>query len=236
MESPSFCGQTCHTPMRPQFTAWQHTTHSKVDCVQCHIGEGAQAFVRYKLAGVRQLVHVVTNNYPRPIPASVADLRPALEVCGHCHDPQANFGERLRVSREYADDETNTETRTVMRMQVGGPGRPTDAGRAIHWHADPAVRIEYVATEADRQTIPYVKVTRADGRITEYTADGTTSEPAAIWCGSRDGLHRLPQRGRASYRTHRTTSSRPHDSQRVDRSAAAVRAPRGGAPGQRPVC
>ena len=26
MESPSFCGQTCHTPMHPQFTAWQDTT------------------------------------------------------------------------------------------------------------------------------------------------------------------------------------------------------------------
>ena len=33
MESPSFCGQTCHTPMRPQHTAWQNTTHSRVDCV-----------------------------------------------------------------------------------------------------------------------------------------------------------------------------------------------------------
>ena len=29
MESPKFCGQTCHTPMHPQFTAWQQTTHSR---------------------------------------------------------------------------------------------------------------------------------------------------------------------------------------------------------------
>ena len=26
MESPEFCGQTCHTPMHPQYTAWQNTT------------------------------------------------------------------------------------------------------------------------------------------------------------------------------------------------------------------
>ena len=41
--------------------------------------------MHYKLAGVRKLVHVVTGNYPRPIPASLADLRPALETCGTCH-------------------------------------------------------------------------------------------------------------------------------------------------------
>ena len=40
MESPSFCGQACHTPMHPQFTAWQNAPHSQVTCVQCHIGEG----------------------------------------------------------------------------------------------------------------------------------------------------------------------------------------------------
>jgi len=182
MESPSFCGQTCHTPMRPQFSAWQQTTHSRVDCVQCHIGEGARSFVRYKLAGVRQLVHVVGNNYPRPIPASMAELRPALEVCGHCHDPRNDFGERLRVSREYADDEANSETLTVLRMHVGGSGQPTSSGRAIHWHADPSVKIEYVATDPDRQTIPYVKVMRGDGRVTEYTADATkpAEQPAGI--------------------------------------------------------
>jgi hypothetical protein len=57
MESPAFCGQTCHTPMHPQFTAWQDAPHSRVACVQCHIGEGTRAFVHYKLNGVRQLVH-----------------------------------------------------------------------------------------------------------------------------------------------------------------------------------
>ena len=64
MESPSFCGQTCHTPMHPQFTAWQGAPHSEVACVQCHIGEGGHAFVKYKMNGMRQLYHVVTGHYP----------------------------------------------------------------------------------------------------------------------------------------------------------------------------
>ena len=80
MESPAFCGQTCHTPMRPQFSAWQKTTHSRVDCVHCHIGEGARAFVRYKLAGVRQLVHVVEQQLPTS--DSRVDGRPATGARG----------------------------------------------------------------------------------------------------------------------------------------------------------
>jgi nitrate/TMAO reductase-like tetraheme cytochrome c subunit len=178
MESPSFCGQVCHEPMHPQFTAWQTTSHSSVRCTECHIGEGAQAFVHYKLVGVRQLFHVVTRQIPRPIPG-VADLRPALEICGNCHWPERGFSERVRVVREFADDETNSETATILQMHLGGPGQPTGAGRAIHWHADPRIKIEFVATDKERQTIPYVKVTDTRGQVREYVTEGTTAEQLA---------------------------------------------------------
>ena len=179
MESPAFCGQTCHTPMHPQFTAWQDAPHSRVTCVQCHVGEGAGAFVHYKLNGIRQLYHVVTGGYERPIPGVVADFRPAQEVCGSCHWSGKNFGDAIRIKREYADDEANTETATILQLHVGGPGLPTPGGRAIHWHADPRVQVEYVSTDADRQTIPYVKVTGADGQVREFTAEGATSADIA---------------------------------------------------------
>ena len=178
MESPSFCGQTCHTPMHPQFTAWQSALHSRVACTQCHIGEGARAFVHYKFVGVRQLYHVITGQIPKPIPG-VADMRPALEICGNCHWPERGSGDRVNVIREFADDETNTETVTVLQMLLGGPQQPTTAGRAIHWHADPRIRIEFVSTDKERQTIPYVKVTDAQGQVREYTTPGTTSEQLA---------------------------------------------------------
>src|SRR5262245_15774682 len=69
MDSPLFCGQTCHLPMHPQFTSWQSAPHAKVACTDCHVGEGAPALIHYKLAGLRQLYHVVTNQIPKPIPA-----------------------------------------------------------------------------------------------------------------------------------------------------------------------
>jgi len=174
MESPSFCGQVCHTPMHPQFTAWQNAPHSGVVCTQCHIGEGARALVHYKLGGVRMMAHVVTGNYPRPIPASIVDLRPALETCGKCHWADRGLTDRLRVIREFADDETNSETTTILQMHLGGPGQPTGAGRAIHWHADPRITITFIATDKERQTIPFVKVTDAQGQVREFVTEGTT--------------------------------------------------------------
>ncbi len=146
--------------------------------MQCHIGEGGRAFVKYKMNGLRQLYHVVTGHYPRPIPG-VADMRPAQEICGACHWSGKASGDVVRVYRAYADDETNTETRTILQMYLGGPGAPTPSGRAIHWHADPRVRIEFLHTDTERQTIRFVKYTDAQGRVREYTAPDTTPEELA---------------------------------------------------------
>lgn len=168
MESPSFCGQVCHTPMHPQFTAWSAGTHAKTPCVACHISEGAKGFIHAKLAGVRQLVHVTTGSIPRPIPPG-AEM-PAgkqAETCASCHKQGRLPGDRIRIFREYADDETNTETATPLQLRVG---EKSTGERAIHWHANPAIRIEYVAADEKRETIPYVKVTDAQGRSKEYTA------------------------------------------------------------------
>ena len=39
-ESVTFCGETCHKIMTPEFTAYQESPHARVACVQCHIGPG----------------------------------------------------------------------------------------------------------------------------------------------------------------------------------------------------
>jgi len=179
MESPQFCGQACHTPMHPQFSAWSASSHAQVVCAACHIGAGAQSIAHAKFAGVRQLWHVTTNSYPRPVPAVAAGMPFASDVCGRCHTATRNHGILARTLREYADDEANTESTTTLQMHVGGPGRPTASGRSIHWHANQGIRVEYLATDADRQTIPYVKVTYGGGTVKEFTSDGTTPEQLA---------------------------------------------------------
>ncbi len=142
MESVSFCGQTCHTVMQPEFTAYQSSPHSRVECVKCHIGPGAGWFVRSKLSGVGQVFAVAFNSYPRPIPTPVHNLRPARETCETCHWPQVFGGNRLKVISKYADDESNTASKTVLLLHIGG-GNGT---QGIHgMHVGPGIRIRYAS-------------------------------------------------------------------------------------------
>ncbi|MBU4407985.1 MAG: NapC/NirT family cytochrome c, partial [Proteobacteria bacterium] len=84
-ESIGFCGQLCHTVMAPEYTTYKNSPHSRVRCVECHIGQGAQWFVKSKISGVRQIFAVAFNTYSRPIQTPVHGLRPARETCEQCH-------------------------------------------------------------------------------------------------------------------------------------------------------
>jgi hypothetical protein len=74
METVQFCGQSCHV-MKPEFTAHLSEPHSRVACVACHVEPGASGWVKSKLAGTRQLMGVVLNNYPRPIESAMESNR-----------------------------------------------------------------------------------------------------------------------------------------------------------------
>jgi len=188
MESPAFCGQVCHTPMQPQFEAWQGATHAKVSCVQCHVGEGASGFVHAKLAGVRQLMHVVTNSVPRPIPPA-ENLPPVAETCANCHRyGHASSGTRVRVLRSYGDDEKNTLSATILQMHMGASAA---SPKSIDWHADANVRVEYQATDATKETIPYVKVTYANGQTKEFRAPDAPSGGTRHTMDCRDCHNRV---------------------------------------------
>jgi hypothetical protein len=55
-------------------------------------------------------------------------------------------------------------------MKTGG-GSPKLGGTAgIHWHMNIKNKVEYVALDAVRDTIPYIKMTDLDGRQTEYVS------------------------------------------------------------------
>ncbi len=176
MDSVEFCGQTCHTVMTPEFTAYQNSPHSRVECVKCHIGPGAGWFVRSKLSGVGQVVAVTLNNYPRPIPTPVHNLRPARETCEACHWPQKYGGERLRVISNYADDQSNTLTKTVLMMHIGGG---VTQGPGIHGvHLGKGIVMRYFPADESRQNIPVVERTDASGKTIRYVA--TDAKPDAL--------------------------------------------------------
>ena len=168
MDSVTFCGETCHTVMQPEYTAYQNSPHSRVECVKCHIGPGAGWFVKSKLSGAGQLLAVTFNTYPRPIPTPVHNLRPARETCEACHWPQKYGEDRVRVISKFADDQTNSLTKTVLLMKIGGGNH----GIGIHGtHLGPGVTIRYAATDAQRQNIPWVEYNGPARQTLYATAD-----------------------------------------------------------------
>jgi hypothetical protein len=177
-ESVTFCGQTCHTVMKPEFIAHQASPHARVRCVECHVGGGAEWYLRSKLNGVHQLYSVLLNKYQKPIPTPVHNLRPANDTCAQCHWPEKFYGDEMRVFNHYAYDERNTPRQTRLLVHVGGGSPATGPVSGIHWHMNLANDIEYIATDEHRQNIPWVRVKDRQGNVTEYTEDGAALTPS----------------------------------------------------------
>ena len=177
MESVEFCGLACHSVMQPEHTAHARSPHSRVACADCHIGPGANWFVKSKLDGAWQVVSVALDLYPRPVPTPLHDLRPARDTCEQCHWPTKFVGDRLREIKHYREDEANTELTTALLLRVGGTNGRKSSG--IHWHVDPGVEIRYRSDET-REDIYEVEFTNGDGIVTNY-ADRRAPEDGGVW-------------------------------------------------------
>ncbi len=164
MDSPEFCGQSCHV-MHPEYTAYKISAHSHVDCVACHIGSGASSYFAAKVNGTKQLVEVAFDRYPTPIESPVQNLRPARYICEGCHTPARFVGEKLLVKSNFADDEKNTETQTVVVLHLGGQD---SLSHLTGIHGVHLGHIEYVTTDPTRTTIPWVQKRNEDGSVTEF--------------------------------------------------------------------
>lgn len=177
MDSPQFCGQSCHV-MHPEYTAYKVSAHSHVDCVACHIGSGAESYVKAKVNGTKQLIEVSLHplagiaprfipDYPTPIPSPVMNLRPAREICEGCHTPAKFIGEKLLVKSNFADDEKNSQTQTVVVLHLGGR---ESFSNLTGIHGVHLGHIEYIATDPTRTAIPWVQKRNGDGSTTDFVA------------------------------------------------------------------
>lgn len=169
-ESVSFCGQTCHTVMKPEFVAFQNSPHASLSCVDCHVGEGARWYVKSKLNGVHQLYSVTFNTFDRPIKTPVANMRPANDTCAHCHWTQKYLGTKLKAFDRYAYDQNNTRRQIRMLINVGGGDPETGPVSGIHWHMNLANEITFISTDEQRQIIPWVQAKDSNGKVTVYVA------------------------------------------------------------------
>ena len=177
-ESNTFCGTACHGVMEPHYVAFLDSPHANTGCVECHVGPGATGFISAKLAGVRQLVEVVTNSYPQPVPTPREKGFVASVACEHCHTGERGNEYLLRVQEKYLADEANSLVHTVLLMNMGSA--ESDAG--IHgWHNQPGREIAYLPADDALQSIAAVRVTDPDGETIVYeTADDAKIEEGDV--------------------------------------------------------
>lgn len=174
-ESTAFCS-LCHV-MKPEVTAYHNSAHARAECGTCHIGPGAVPAIQAKLANVRYLWVYPTNQYERPIPSPIHSLRPVEVVCEQCHWPEKFYADRVVVKNEFATDQDNSLTQVAFNIRTGGGEATAGYGRGIHWHiANP---VYYIATDEDRQDIPWVSA-EFGGVVTEYLAVDSNLTPEAL--------------------------------------------------------
>ncbi len=158
MDTPEFCGTACHSVMEPEWVAYQNSPHAHVRCVDCHVGEGAQALLDAKLNGLWQVISATFDLYERPIPTPVHQLRPARETCEKCHWPDKFYGDRIKTYAKFALDEESTPSHTTLALKVGS-GQKSDT---IHWHVGEANEVRYQAQDEQRLQVEWVEVRRGD--------------------------------------------------------------------------
>jgi hypothetical protein len=158
-ESVPFCGTLCHEVMEPEYVTYQQSAHARVACVECHVGEGADWFVRSKLSGLYQVYAVLSDNFPRPIPTPIANLRPARETCEHCHWPEKFYPKRIKNQRNFLTDSLNTEWNIQLVMKIGPDHHTQQLSEGIHWHINPDIKIEFMSADEKNEFIQWVKYT-----------------------------------------------------------------------------
>ncbi len=165
MDGAEFCGTACHSVMNPEWVTYQASPHANVDCVECHVGEGAGALINAKLNGLWQVVSATFDLYERPIPTPVHQLRPARETCEKCHWPEKFYGNRLKVIPHFVADESNTATYSTLNLKVGsGSG---ESG-AIHWHVAEENAVRYASVDDEREEMIWVEWLQEDGNWHRY--------------------------------------------------------------------
>jgi hypothetical protein len=185
-DSDEFCGQLCHEVMHPEYTAYLASPHARVGCVDCHVGTGATWYVRSKLSGAYQVYAATFNKFPRPIPTPVENLRPAQQTCEQCHWPEKFWGGQLKTFTHYGYDEQNTARETQLLIKTGGGSPTTGPVAGIHWHMNIANEITYVATDRQRQNIPWVQLRDRNGVVTEFMVQDSGL--------TREDIEKLPKR------------------------------------------
>lgn len=174
VSSNEFCTQACHSVMMAEGTAYESSPHARVDCVKCHVGSGAEGFAQSKIRGLHQLMATFSGDYHRPIQVPVESMQPARQTCEQCHWSRRWVGFKEKQFTYYASDNENTKSQLRMLMKIGGANSGVMHGEGIHFHMTLGRKVEFIARDANKQDIAWLKMTEPDGTVVEFESD---SEP-----------------------------------------------------------
>ena len=174
--SDAFCTNACHAVHPENAFAHKDSPHAEVACVECHIGRISTFPAMLKKAGHISHLWALIAGYERPL---TAPSMPAAEAsCESCHTDRPHRHNSVRVKRQFATNEKNSETTVI--LPVRNVGRTFYGGHSngIDEHTRTIVR--FIATDPLKQDIPWVEATRPDGTIVVYEDPGARLDDADI--------------------------------------------------------
>ena len=166
MDKAVFCGTACHSVMGPEWATYQDSPHSRVACVECHVGEGVGALIDSKINGTWQMISITFDLYEKPIPTPVHQLRPARETCEKCHWPEKFYGSKLKSIVHYDTDEKSTPKYTTLALKIDMGEESGKSG--IHWHIAEDNMVRYASVNDEREEIYWVEAKQKDGRFKKF--------------------------------------------------------------------
>jgi len=166
MDEAAFCGTACHSVMNPEWQTYQVSSHANVNCVECHVGEGATALLDSKINGLWQMISLSFDLYERPIPTPVHQLRPARETCEKCHWPAKHYGDELIKLVSFTNDEITAARHTTLALKIDAELGSKRVG--VHWHIADGVQVRYGSADAHRGKIQWVEASYPDGSRRRY--------------------------------------------------------------------
>jgi hypothetical protein len=86
-----FCSEGCHKVQDDTITAYEHSPHSEISCMACHMPVNANpvVFLLHKAEALGELAQTVTNNYQLPLNAeSEVALTMKSTQCTQCHNEE----------------------------------------------------------------------------------------------------------------------------------------------------
>jgi len=169
-ETASFCGR-CHT-MDPELKAFAMSPHKELTCAECHVEPGAAGWIKAKTKGTKQLIQVITGQFPKPIPPpDHADLPPVRDTCLACHSLKEiteNGGPvKLVLRPRYRLDETNTRETVAVMLRPGGLGEASGV-LGVHWHVQQ--QVTYTTADIRSRRIDLVEIKAPDGTTKQFIA------------------------------------------------------------------